>query len=117
MSRASRRILIALVVLGGFYSFGGLDAIRWARARWRASLQPPTPDQLRVATDTVVPLRASLPATAVRGKMWLSDPPRPVTIGVVLAAILAGAVIAMFITGREQNVQAAATVRTQRLGE
>ena len=77
MSRASRRILIVLVVIGAFYSFGGLDALRWARARWRASLQPPTADQLRAAPDTVVPLRASLPPSAVRGRMWLSDPPRP----------------------------------------
>jgi hypothetical protein len=104
MSRASRRILIVLVVIGAFYSFGGLDALRWARARWRASLQPPTADQLRAVPDTVVPLRAALPPAAVRSRMWLSDPPRPVTIGVVLTAILASAVIAMFVTGREKKL-------------
>ena len=100
MSNALSRALLAFLVVALFYLMGGADAIRWARDKWRTSLQPPTADQMRIPADTVVPLRASLPPQAVRGKMWLSDPPRPVSITIVLTAILCGAVIVMYMTGR-----------------
>ena len=100
MRRITRQLLIASTALAIFYMMGGSDAIRWARARWRASLQPPTADQLRAPVEPVVPLRATLPPEAVRGRMWLSDPPRPLTIAIVLTLILGGAVIAMYVTGR-----------------
>lgn len=83
-----------------FYMVGGAGLIRTVRARWRASLQPPTADQMRAPVDTVVPLRATLPAEAIRGKMWLSDPPRPTSIAVVLTMIVLTAVCAMYVTGR-----------------
>src|SRR6185369_7577216 len=97
MGRASRQILIALVVLTAFYLLGGIDGARSLRARWRAWQQPPTADQVRSPVDTLVPLRATLPP--VPGKMWLSEPPRPLAISIVLMSILVGAVIAMYVTG------------------
>jgi hypothetical protein len=98
MGRASRQLVVALVVLSAFYMLGGIDAARSLRARWRAWQQPPVAEQVRAPVDTLVPLRATLPV--VQGKMWLSEPPRPLTIGIVLSVIIAGAVIAMFATGR-----------------
>lgn len=103
MSRIARQLLIAFLVLAAFYMLGGSGAIRLARARWRASLQPPTADQLRVPADTAIPLRATLPPEAVQGKMWLSEPPRPLTIAIVLTSILLGAVTAMYFTGRPER--------------
>lgn len=103
VSRLPRQLLIAFVAVAVFYMVGGREAIRGMRARWRASLQPPTADQLRLPIDTAVPLRASLPPDAVRGRMWLSDPPRPVSIAVVLSSILLGAIIAMYATGRPES--------------
>src|ERR1700752_726800 len=103
MRRAARQLLIAFVVLAAFYMMGGSDAIRWARARWRASLQPQTADQLRAPADTAIPLRATLPPEAVRGKMWLSEPPRPVSIAIVLTSIIMSAVIAMYFSGRPER--------------
>jgi hypothetical protein len=100
MHRVARQVMIAFVALAAFYMMGGGDAIRWARARWRASLQPPTADQLRLPADTAIPLRAALPPEAVRGKMWLSEPPRPTSIAIVLTSIIIGAVAAMYYTGR-----------------
>lgn len=98
-----RQLLIAFVAVAIFYMIGGKDAIRWARARWRASLQPPTAEQMVVVADTGIPLRATLPPEVVRGKMWLSDPPRPASIAIVLTAIILGAVIAMYATGRPER--------------
>jgi hypothetical protein len=100
VTRALRRFLVAFFAIAVFYMIGGSDAIRWARARWRASLQPPSADDMRPPADPAVPLRATLPPEAVRGRMWLSDPPRPISIAVVLGSILLGAVIAMYVTGR-----------------
>lgn len=100
MGRASRQILTALVLLSVFYMAGGIDAARSLRARWRAWQQPPTVEQVRAPiVDTLVPLRATLPRVA--GKMWLSEPPRPLTISIVLVTILLGAVIAMYVSGRQ----------------
>jgi hypothetical protein len=100
MGRASRQILIALVLLSVFYMAGGIEAARSVRARWRAWQQPPTVEQVaRAPVDTLVPLRATLPPVA--GKMWLSEPPRPLTISIVLLTILLGAVIAMYVSGRQ----------------
>lgn len=101
MGRASRQILIALVLLSVFYMAGGLEAARSLRARWRAWQQPPAVEQVARApvVDTLVPLRATLPPIA--GKMWLSEPPRPLTISIVLLSILLGAVIAMYVSGRQ----------------
>jgi hypothetical protein len=99
MNRASRHILIALLALSAFYMFGGIEGARSLRARWRAWQQPPAvTEQVRAPVDTLVPLRATLPP--VQGKMWLSQPPRPLTISIVLTSILLGAVIAMYATGR-----------------
>lgn len=106
MSRLIRQLLIAFVTVAAFYMLGGSDAIRWARARWRASLQPPTAEQMRVPSDTLIPLKAALPPEAVRGKMWLSEPPRPLSIAIVLTVILASAVIAMYVTGRASDPRA-----------
>ena len=103
MTRALSSILIVFLAVAVFYLIGGRDALRWARDRWRASLQPPTAEQMRATPDTVVPLRATLPREAVRGKVWLSDPPRPLSIAVVLTAILGGALIAMYVTGRPER--------------
>jgi hypothetical protein len=100
MSRALRQLLVAFVAFAAFYLLGGRDVIRWARARWRASLQPPTAEQLRAPVDTAIPLRATLPPEAVRGRMWLSEPPRPMSIAVVLSSIMIVAVVAMYYTGR-----------------
>jgi hypothetical protein len=100
VSRLPRQLLIAFVAVAVFYMAGGREAIRSARARWRTSLQPPTADQMRLPVDTAVPLRASLPPDAVQGRTWLSDPPRPLSIAVVLTSILLSAVIAMYATGR-----------------
>jgi hypothetical protein len=98
--RVLRPILIGFLVIAVFYLLGGRDSIVWIRARWRAFEQPPTADQMRLPADTVVPLRASLPREAVRGKMWLSDPPRPISIALVLSAIMLSALTAMYVTGR-----------------
>jgi hypothetical protein len=103
VSRAFRHLLIAFVVVAVFYIAGGTEAIRWARARWRASLQPPTADQMRAPVDTLVPLHASLDRKVVGGKVWLSDPPRPVSIAIVLTTILLGAVAAMYVSGRPER--------------
>ena len=100
VTRVLRPILIGFLAIALFYLLGGRSSIAWMRARWRAFQQPPTADQMRMPADTVVPLRASLPREAVRGKMWLSDPPRPISIAVVLTAILVAAVTAMYVTGR-----------------
>ena len=101
MGRASRQILIALLALSAFYLLGGLEGARSLRARWRAWQQPPTVEQVARApvADTLVPLRATLPPVA--GKMWLSEPPRPLTISIVLLTILLGAVVAMYVSGRQ----------------
>ena len=98
MGRASRQLVVALVVLSAFYMLGGLDAARSLRARWRAWQQPPVVEQVRAPVETVVPLRAALPP--MKGRMWLSEPPRTLTIGILLVVIVAGAVVAMFVTGR-----------------
>ena len=103
MSRLVRQLLIAFVAIGLFYLLGGSDTVRRVRARWRAFQQPPTADQMRAPADTAVPLRATLPREAVRGKMWLSDPPRPASIAIVLTLILSGAVIAMLLTGKPER--------------
>jgi hypothetical protein len=103
MRRLLRQTLIAFVVFAALYTLGGREVLQWARARWRASLLPPTADQMRMPADTLVPLRASLPPAAVRGKMWLSDPPRPISIAIVLTLILLGAVTAMYVTGKPQR--------------
>jgi hypothetical protein len=100
MKRLIRPILAVFVAVALFYMFGGSDAIRRLRSRWRAFQQPPTVEQMRAPVEPVVPLRAALPPDAVRGRMWLSDPPGRVSIAVVLAAILTTAVIAMYVTGR-----------------
>ena len=99
MKRRYTRPLATLAVIALFLAFGGLDATRWAVARWRASLQPPTADQLQRAAPEPVPLRAALPER-MRGKMWLSDPPRPAAVGIVLGSILISSVLAMYFTGR-----------------
>ena len=98
--RAVRPILIGFFAIAVFYLLGGRDSIAWIRARWRAFQQPPTADQMRAPVEPVAPLRASLPPEAVRGKMWLSEPPRPLSIALVLSAIMTIAVIAMYVTGR-----------------
>ena len=103
MRRVARQLLIGFVAVAAFYMMGGRDAIRWTRARWRASLQPPPADQLGVPADPAVPLRATLPPEAVRGKMWLSEPPRPLSIAIVITTIMVGAVIAMYYTGRPER--------------
>ena len=103
MTRRALRIVAILAAVAAFVAFGGLDALRWAHARWRASLEPPTADQVQRALPEPAPLRASLSREAVRGKMWLSDPPRPATVAVVLASILAATVTAMFVTGRGEK--------------
>lgn len=100
MARVLRSILTGFFVIAVFYLIGGRDSITWIRAKWRAFQQPPTADQMRAPVDPVVPLRASLPPEAVHGKMWLSDPPRPVSIAIVLAGIMLTAAIAMYVTGR-----------------
>jgi hypothetical protein len=98
MKRRYTRLVATVGAVALFLAFGGLDFTRWAIARWRASLQPPTVEQIQRAVPDTVPLRASLPP--IRGKMWLSDPPRPLTVSVVLASILASTVLAMYVTGR-----------------
>lgn len=103
MRRLLRPTLYLFVAVALFHLAGGRAALRSARARWRLFQQPPTAEQMRVPVEPVVPLPASLPAQAVRGKMWLSEPPRPLSIAVVLSAILLGAVIAMFVTGRSER--------------
>jgi hypothetical protein len=106
MTRAARTILVGFLILAVFYLLGGRESIRYLRARWGAFQQPPTVDQLRAPVEPAIPLRATLPRNAVRGKMWLSDPPKPVSIAVVLAAILVTAVLAMYITGRVDDREA-----------
>jgi hypothetical protein len=102
MNRASRHILMALLVLSAFYMLGGIEGARSVRARWRAWQQPPAvTEQVRAPVDTLVPLRATLPP--VPGRMWLSEPPRPLTISIVLASILLSAVFAMYATGRRRT--------------
>ena len=100
-SRWLRRLAVAAFILGVVYLAGGSDGYRWLRARIRAALQPPTADQMqRAPVDTAVPLRATLPPEAVRGRMWLSDPPRPLAVAVVLTSIITSAFLMMFFTGR-----------------
>jgi hypothetical protein len=101
MKRGARSGIIFLVVAGLFFAGGGAGVVGRARARWRAWLQPPTADQMRrVVPDTGTPPRSTLPREAVRGKMWLADPPRPVSVAVLLASIMAGTLLAMYYTGR-----------------
>ena len=102
MTRGWRRALIyAGVAFAMFYMVGGMDAYRWARARIRAALQPPTAEQLaRTTPEPPVPLRATLPPEAVRGKMWLSEPPQPLSVAIVLASIVCCSVLGMYFTGR-----------------
>jgi hypothetical protein len=100
MKRLIRPILVTFVAVALFYMLGGSDGVRRIQGRWRAFQQPPTVEQMRVPVRPVVPLRAALPPEAVRGRMWLSDPPGRVSIAVVLAAILTAAGIAMYVTGR-----------------
>jgi hypothetical protein len=100
MTSRTVRVFAVLAAVAAFVAFGGLDAFRWARARWRASLEPPTAEQVQRALPEPPPLRASLSREAARGKMWLSDPPRPATVSLVLTSILAGTVTLMFLTGR-----------------
>ena len=101
MKRSWRRGLIyAGVGLALLYMVGGLDAYRWARARIRSALQPPTPEQMARVTPEPVPLRATLPPEAMRGKMWLSDPPRPTSVAIVLTLIVLCTVGAMYVTGK-----------------
>jgi hypothetical protein len=100
--RILRSILVGFLVIAIVYLLGGRESIAWIRARWRAFQQPPAAEQVRVPTDTV-PFRASLPREAVRGKMWLADPPRPASIALVLTAILLSAVAAMYVTGRRSR--------------
>ena len=106
MKRAWRRGLFyvgLLFVL--FYMVGGMDAYRWARARNRSALAPPTADQLaRVRAEPPPPaVPTRLPPEAIRGKMWLSDPPRPGSIALVLTGIVLFTVAAMYYTGRPQR--------------
>jgi RsiW-degrading membrane proteinase PrsW (M82 family) len=103
MTRRAVRLVAAFAAVAAFVAFGGLDALRWAHARWRASLEPPTVEQVQRALPEPTPLRASLSREAVRGKMWLSDPPRPMAVAVVLASILTGTVALMFVTGRGEK--------------
>ena len=101
MKRWRRRSIYTGLGLALFYMIGGLDAYRWARSRIRAALQPPTAEQLaRTTPEPPPPLRAALPPEAVRGKMWLSDPPRPASVAVVLTSIVFCTVLAMYVTGR-----------------
>src|SRR4051812_38451755 len=101
MKGSARNSIIVLVIAGLFFAGGGGDAARRMRTRWRAWLQPPTADQMqRALPDTGTPLQAALPPEAVRGKMWLAEPPRPVSVAVVLASIMASALLAMYFTGR-----------------
>ena len=96
-----RGLIYTLVGLAFFYMVDGMDAYRWARARIRAALQPPTIQQLARSTpEPPPPLRATLPPEAVRGKMWLSDPPRPTSVAIVLTSIVCCTVLAMYLTGR-----------------
>jgi hypothetical protein len=93
-------MVLAFVAVALFYMLGGSDAIRRLRARWRAFQQPPAIEQMRAPVEPVAPLRATLPQEMVRGKMWLSDSPRPLSIAIVLTTIIMGAVGAMYVTGR-----------------
>lgn len=100
MKHGARNGIIILVLVAFFFASGGSGAVRRLRTRWRAWLQPPTADQIQRAPADTAPLRATLPPEAVRGKMWLADPPRPVSVAIVLSAILAGALLTMYFTGR-----------------
>jgi hypothetical protein len=102
MKRVWRRGLFYLgLALVLFYIVGGLDAYRWARMRIRVALQPPTAAQLaRTTPEPPPPLRAALPPEAVRGRMWLSDPPKPTSIAIVLSSIVLCTIGAMYVTGR-----------------
>jgi hypothetical protein len=99
MKRARNGIII-LVLVAFFFASGGNSAVRSLRARWRAWLQPPTADQIQRAPADTAPLRATLPPEAVRGKMWLAEPPRPASIALALVSIVAGALLTMYFTGR-----------------
>jgi hypothetical protein len=103
MTSRNVRLFAIVAAVGAFLALGGLDALRWARVRWRASLEPPTADQVQRALPEPPPLRASLSREAARGKMWLSDPPRPATVSLVLVSILAATVTLMFLTGRGEK--------------
>jgi hypothetical protein len=100
MRRPSRRTLAILAGLVVVYFAGGDDALRWMRARWQASLQPPPVVDQGPRLPEPPPLPAALPREAVRGRLWLSDPPRPVTIAVVISGIMLGAIALMYFTGR-----------------
>jgi hypothetical protein len=101
MKRGARNSIIGLMIVGLFLGAGGTGAVRRMRLRWRAWLQPPTADQIQRAQPDPTPLpQSTLPRERVRGKMWLADPPRPVSVAVVLATIIAGALLTMYFTGR-----------------
>lgn len=100
MRRPSRRTLAILAGLVVVYFAGGDDALRWMRTRWLASLQPPPIVEQGPRAPEPAQLPAALPRESVRGRLWLSDPPRPVTIAVVISAILSGAIALMYFTGR-----------------
>ena len=103
MKRRYTRLVAVLGAIAVFLAFGGIDLLKEAQARWRAYLQPPTVEQVQRAPDPPPALRAALPREAVRGKMWLSDPPRPVTVAIVLVSIVTGTLLAMYFTGRSSR--------------
>lgn len=83
------------------YAVGGVGGIRQVRSRIRAWLEPPTVEQVqRAGPDTVISRAAAPLRETVRGKVWLSDPPSPASIAIVLAAILSSAMLLMYFTGR-----------------
>jgi hypothetical protein len=104
MKARSRNSIIVLLFIGLFLGAGGSNGLRRVRARWRAWLQPPTADQMqRALPDTAAALPAALPRERVRGKMWLANPPRPVSVAVLLASIIGGTLLTMYFTGRPRS--------------
>jgi hypothetical protein len=105
MKRGVARAVGWIAFLGiVLYLAGGVDGLRYIRARIKAAMEPPTADQMmRAPAEPPPSLPGGLPREAVRGKLWLSDPPRPVRVAIVIPSIVAATMLVMYFTGRPRT--------------
>jgi hypothetical protein len=102
--RARPYLLTLTALLVVLYLIGGMSGLRTLRARYRAWTEPPTQAELaRAAPDTLPTLSAAAATHTIDGrKIPLSD---PATIGEasrIIVAVVALAVVLMFVSAREK---------------
>ena len=103
--RLGRLLLWLAIAAAVVYAVGGADGYRTARRWVRRMLRPPTAAQMeRAGADTGARAQAAAPPALPSGAaVYGTEPPSALTMGGVVLAVIGGALVLAYVTGRRRD--------------